>query len=158
MAKIYEKIPGLGTGRGGLQIAVRARLYHGPDHLLIVQGTGYTEEYKRVFYRDIRYVEVRHTNGQTAQAIISMVIGLLLGLLFLTPTPGWLIAIFCSPFALWFVINLILGSTCECFISTNVQTLKVPAPRRLKKVVVLIEFLRAQTAAFASPETPQAAA
>jgi hypothetical protein len=155
MAKIYQKIPGIGTGRGSFQIASRSRVYTAPDHLLIVQSTGYTEEYKRIFFRDIRYIDVRKTNGQIWLAAISGVLTLLFFLLYFAHVPGGLVAVFCFPFAIWFLANFLRGPTCECYISTNVQTLKLPAPRRVKKVATLIEFLRAQTAAFDSVDAPQ---
>jgi hypothetical protein len=156
MAKVYDKIPGLGSGRGGLQVAMRTRLYRGPDHLLIVQSTGYTEEYKRVFFRDIRYVEVRHTNGQTVQAIVLMVIAMLISLLYFATVPVVAVVLLASPFVIWFVLNLVWGPTCACFVSTNVQTLQLPTPRRLKKVAQFVAFLREQTATFDT--APQVAA
>jgi hypothetical protein len=155
MAKIYEIIPGLGTGRGNLQIAVRSRIYRGPDHLLILQSTGYTEEYKRIFYRDIRYVEIRKTQAQIWHAVISGVFLLLVFLLYFVHVPGGLVAVFCFPFFIWFLANLLRGPTCDCFVSTNVQTLKIPAPGRMKKVPIIINFLRTRTAAFDSIETSQ---
>jgi hypothetical protein len=158
MAKIYQKIPGLGSGRGSFQVAMRSRMYRGSDHLLIVQSTGYTEDYKRIFYRDIRYVEVRKTQTQVVIGIVSALITLLLAMLLFFNVPAIAVVLFCAPFFIWFTVNLSLGPTCECYVATNVQTLKIPAPRRLRKVTVLITFLRAQTAAFDSAETPQPAA
>jgi len=155
MAKFYQKIPGIGTGRGGFQIASRSRIFAAPDHLLVVQSTGFTEEYKRIFFRDIRYVEVRKTNGHVHIAVISAVLTLLLALLYFADIPVIVVALFCAPFLAWFIINLVLGPICECYISTNVQTLKLPTPRRMKKVSKLIEFLRAQTAAFDSVDASQ---
>jgi uncharacterized integral membrane protein len=155
MAKIYEKIPGLGSGRGSFQVATRSRMYRGPDHLLIVQSTGYTEEYKRIFFRDIRYVEVRKTQAQLFTGIVAALVTLLLALLLLFNVPKIAVALFCLPFLTWFIVNLALGPTCECYIATNVQTLKIPTPRRMRKVTMLIGFLRAQTAAIESVETPQ---
>jgi len=155
MAKNYRKIPGVGTGRGSLQIAARSRLFTAKDHLLIVQSTGYTEEYKRVFFRDIRYIDVRKTKGQARIAVVTAILTLLLALLYFAKLPVILVALFCSPFVAWFIVNLFRGPTCECYISTNVQTLKLPAPRRMNKIATLINFLRAQTAAFDSVDTPQ---
>jgi hypothetical protein len=155
MAKIYQKIPGIGTGRGSFQLASRARVFTAPDHLLVVQSTGYTEEYKRVFFRDIRSIDVRKTNGQVWLAVISGAMTLLIFLLYFAHLPWGFVAVFCFPFAVWFLVNLLRGPTCECYISTNVQTLKLPAPRRVKKVATLIEFLHTQTAAFDSINAPQ---
>jgi hypothetical protein len=155
VAKLYQKIPGIGTGRGSFQIASRARLYAAPDHLLVVNSTGYTEEYKRIFFRDIRCIDVRKTNGHVRNAIISAVLTLLFALLYFLKMPIIGVALICSPFVIWFIVNFFRGPSCECYISTHVQTLKLPAPRRVKKVATLIEFLRAKTAAFDSAGSPQ---
>jgi len=151
MAKIYTKIPGVGTGRGGLQPLVRSRLYQGPDHLLVVSSTGYTEDYKRIFYRDIRCIDLRPNRSQIWQGIISIIMFLSLVVIFyLTQLSMLPSLIFSGPFALWFILNLYFGRTCDCYISTPVQTLKLPTPRRVNKVDKFIDFLRAKTAA-ASP-------
>jgi uncharacterized integral membrane protein len=137
---------------------MRSRMYRGTDHLLVVQSTGYTEDYKRIFYRDIRYVEVRRTQTQLFTGLVAALVPLLLAMLLLFNVPKVAVVLFCSPFLIWFLVNLALGPTCECYIATNVQALKIPTPRRVRKVPVLIAFLRAQTAAFDSAETPQPAA
>jgi hypothetical protein len=156
MASIYKKIPGIGTGRGGgFQIASRSRLYAAPDHLLILMSTGYTEEYKRLFFRDIRSVEVRRTKAQLWGGLVSGFITVFCGLLYFARLPIVLVAFFCFIFGLWFVINLVRGPTCDCYASTNVQTLKLPAPRRVNKIATMIQYLRTQTAAFDSVEAPQ---
>lgn len=159
MASEYSKIPGIGTGRGSFQVALRARLYQGPDHLLIVYSTGYTEEYKRIFYRDIRYVEVKKSDRAIWYGLISGSAMLLLILCALA-NPGATIPIliFGIPFLIWFVINLLLGSGCVCRINTNVQTLELPAPRRKRKVAFLIDFLRSKTEAVNTSTTEQPAA
>jgi hypothetical protein len=155
MAKTYQKIPGVGTGRGSLQVASRSRLYTAADHLLIVQSTGYTEEYKRIFFRDIRYVDVRKTKLQGRIAVGTAIVTLLLALFYFAGLPILLVALFCSPFVIWFIVNIVRGPTCECYISTNVQTLKLPAPRRMNKVATLINYLRSRMAEFDPAAAPQ---
>ena len=156
--KIYKKIPGVGTGMGSFQPAARARMLTAPDHLLIMQSTFFTEEYKRVFFRDIRYIDVQRTSGQEWMAVISAILTLLIALLYFVYLPVIAVVIFCSPFALWVIINIYLGPTCKCQINTSVQTLQLPAPRRVKKVPPLIAYIRTQTAAFNSAPTPQSVA
>jgi hypothetical protein len=162
MAKIYHPIPGIGSGRGGVQVAIRSRIYQGPDHLLVVQSTGYTEEYKRIFYRDLQYVEVRVNRKRFWQAMISGAFVLLSVLLYVlliylkVSTVAAQILGLC--FLIWFVVNLALGPTCDCFVRTSVQTLQIPAPGRMKKVPVLIAFLQTKIAALEPAQaTPVAA-
>jgi len=158
MAKIYHPIPGLGSGRGSFQLSTRSRMYHGPDHLLIVQSTGYTEEYKRIFYRDIRYIEIRRNRNQLILAVISGAFLLLFLALYFLKLPVAVVAMFCLPFLIWFLINLFRGPTCECYVATSVQILKIPTPARVKKVPRLIGFLRDQAAAVAPAAAEQPAA
>ena len=145
MAKTYKKIPGVGTGVSSFQAAARSRIFTASDHLLIMQSTFFTEEYKRIFFRDIRYVEIRPTTAQVWMAVVSGILTVLIGLLYFLYLPVVAVVIFSSPFVVWFVLNLILGPTCKCYIGTKVQTLELPAPKRVKKVATLIAFLRAQT-------------
>jgi len=154
-SSIYKKIPGVGTGRGGFQIASRSRLYQAPDHLLILQSTGYTEEYKRLFFRDIRAVEVRDSQGQIWRAVVSAVITVLLALTYFVYVPWGLVVVFCFPFVIWFIANLVWGPMCVCYISTNIQTLKIPAPQRRKKLDAFIQFLNGRIATSDSVGTPQ---
>jgi integral membrane sensor domain MASE1 len=158
MASIYKKIPGVGTGWRNFQIASRSRLYAAPDHLLVLHSTGYTEEYKRLFFRDIRFFEVRPTKRQFWIGLVSAILALILLPLYYVSVPIVLVAVFCFPFVLVFLVNLLRGPTCECYLGTSVQTLRLPAPSRVKKVAAMIQFLRVQTAAFASVEAPQSAA
>lgn len=157
MAQTYQPIPGLGTGRNFLQVALRSRIFRGADHMLIMQSTGYTEEYKRIFYRDIRYVEIRKSRRQLWIGVISGGMTLFFLLLYAMKVPGGVAITLGLPFLIVFLVNLFKGPTCECYISTSVQTLKIPTPRRMNKVDTLVAFLRAQTAAFTPSEAPQPA-
>jgi hypothetical protein len=155
--KIYHPIPGIGSRWGSAQLAVRSRIFQGQDHLLVVQSTGYNDDYKRIFFQDVQYVDVRPNQYMLWQAIISGVIPILFLLLYFASVPVAVVLGFSLPFIIWFVVNLILGPTCDCYIQTTVQTLKLPAPRRMKKVPALIEFLRAKTASLQPAPTEQPA-
>jgi hypothetical protein len=141
MAKTYRAIPGIGTGRFSLQVAMRNRMYQGPDHLLIVQSTGYTEEYRRIFYRDIRYVDVRPSQRQIWLGVVQLSCIIVLGLL-LYVLPLALGLFFMAPFVIALIFNLVSGPSCDCYVTTGVQTLKIPTPRRRNKVALFIAFLR----------------
>jgi hypothetical protein len=144
MAKTYNPIPKIGTGRLGFQVGMRNRLYQGPDHLLIVQSTGYTEEYKRIAYPDIRYLMVMETYGQTRQGMASGAIILLIFFCHLFGLPWLAVGLMSTPFLVWFAANIMLGPSCRCYLNTHVQTVQLPAPRRMKKVPVLRAFLQSQ--------------
>ena len=136
MKSDYKPIKGLGSG-------MRSRLYQGADHLLIVHNSGYTEEYKRVFYRDVRYIVAQDSNDQTVQAWLA-VAGFLLCSLFFFFGHWGLGIVFVFPFVVWFAVNVLRGSTCRAFVNTDVQTLELPLPRRVAKLPVLIAFLNSK--------------
>jgi hypothetical protein len=153
MPNDYKAIKGFGSAWGGLRVGLKSKLYQAPDHLLLVLNSGYTEEYKRVFYRDVRYVVARESNDQTIQAWVSAAGFLLFSLFFYFG--HWGIGIVCTaPFALWFTVNVLRGSTCRTFINTDVQTLELPLPRRDAKVPALIAFLNSKLTADQPPAGP----
>ncbi|HUB68687.1 MAG TPA: hypothetical protein VL981_14480 [Candidatus Methylacidiphilales bacterium] len=154
MKSQYKPIKGIGTGRGR-PAAIRVRLYEGPDHLLLVYSAGYTEDYKRVFYRDIRYAIARKDRGQVWQGILSGCCILAACLLFLMPVP-WMVTailwlIISLPFLFHFAGNLFLGPTCRIYLNTDVQTVELPVPRRLGRLPKLVAFLNTKI----SPEQPK---
>jgi len=145
MSSIYKPIPDIGTGRWSFQLGMRNKLYTAPDHLLVVQSSGYTEEYRRVFFRDIRSIDIRPSQAQMGNAIVSGLFLLFFGLMawVFHPTAFLILA---SPFVLWFIINLALGPSVYCYVTTSVQALKLPAPRRRGKVARFVTFVREQAA------------
>jgi hypothetical protein len=58
--KEYKRIGGRGARRR--QFFTRNTLWLGADHLLQVEHTGYTEEYKRFYFRDIQGITVQKDN------------------------------------------------------------------------------------------------
>ena len=99
-----------------------------------------------VFYRDIRYVVVRKDMTQLIIGIVSAVLFIGVLLLSYTPLPWWAVDIAALPFAVWFIMNLIAGATCRCYVNTDVQTVELPTPRRVNKLDTLIAFLNTKTA------------
>ena len=138
----YTSIPGLGTGRGSFQIGMRHRLYQAPDHLLVVQSTGYTEDYRRILYRDIRYVVIRRNQRYLWTSLVLFLVLVFLALLHLLTLPWIEAGIFSVPFALMLIVNLVRGPSCVCYVATHVQTVELPAPQRIGKVPLLLDFLQ----------------
>src|SRR5262245_11737767 len=107
-------------------ITSRASLWLGREHLLLIDSNGYTETYKRFYFRDIQ----AFTIGLTKQRLMwnwilggLMVIWLLLWAAnFLSSSPGLaaLIAfsIGTSLLGLPLLLNNFLGPTCTCQIRT----------------------------------------
>lgn len=145
--KDYIPIRGLGTGRGSIQVATRHRLYQASDHLMLVQSTGFTEDYRRIYYRDIESVIVRPSHRRGATTLVLVLITFILFLLPLAHV-NWIAAAVCAiPFLVGIVINLLKGPSCQCHVNTRVQSLALPTPQRFSKVPILIQLLREKTAA-----------
>jgi hypothetical protein len=137
--KEYQRLSGRGMRVEGNRLFAVSRsmckLWLGQDHLLLVDRTGYTETYKRFYFRDIQAVVVRKTKTAT---VINLVL-ILLALIFVTwaldvqNTPGrvtlWIIVAVLGFFTL---VNLALGPTCLTHIKTAVQTEQVPPWKRLR--------------------------
>jgi hypothetical protein len=111
----------------------RASLWLGKDHLLCIETNGYTESYKRFYFRDVQAILIRKTNARLVATIILAILGALLLLIGLISGDRDLIIIFGTLAGLLCVIPLIinfaLGQTCACQIRTAVQTEDLPIGR-----------------------------
>jgi hypothetical protein len=137
--KEYQRLPGRGMRVEGNRLFAVSRsicsLWLGGDHLLLVDRTGYTETYKRFYFRDIQAVVIRKTNKA---AVGNYVMGLLV-LVFaawalnVVNLPGrvtlWIIVGF---FGFFILLNFWRGPTCVTHIKTAVQTEQLPPWNRLR--------------------------
>lgn len=175
------------AARAGFVVAFQSRtsLWLGPDHLLSVDSTGYTETYKRFYFRDIQAVVVQKTK---AFQVLNFFLGLaVLVLLLLTiavvpktaaswnsegPAGVIILGIFIGLFVLFLSLNLIAGPTCKTFLRTAVQIEPLPSlgrVRRMRKVLKKIhplivaaqggelspEAISAQLREWSEPSAPQ---
>jgi hypothetical protein len=142
--KEYRRIGGRGARRR--QFFTWNTLWLGDDHLLQVENTGYTEEYKRFYFRDIQSIIIRKDNR------------FLYWSLFFGVCMAGCVALFSwvddvagqvffgsmgSLFLLLLLINLIKGPSCYTRIRTAVQEEEVPAFRRVLKTRKAMEEVRA---------------
>lgn len=125
----YRVIP-----RGGFGWTGYARLWQGPDHLLLVESNGFSENYKRFFFAEIQAVTVRQTatgriwNGVWAGMVMIFAL-IALQLSDVEAIVFWVItAIFLGAL----LLNFSLGPTCACHIRTAVQTERLTAINRLR--------------------------
>ena len=127
--KLYSRLPGRGTS-----IVHYVSLYQGPDHLLQVSSTGYSENYKRFYFRDIQSITFQKTHwGKILNGI-----WIFFAAIFTLPTFGmdggsaivmWIAA---GIFLLLLALNLFAGPTSACSIRTAVQTERLPSLKRIK--------------------------
>lgn len=145
----YQRLT-FARGRGGFAVAFRSRssLWLGPDHVLCVETNGYTENYKRFYFRDIQAISIRETgrryvwNAILVLPVVGCVVGLSMNLVSANNLAAIIVwGIFAILLTVSFAINNLLGSTCACQLRTAVQVENLPSlcrARQTRKVLAKI--------------------
>lgn len=144
--KAYKRLPGRGVR------IYRQSLWLGSDHLLSVINRGYSEDYKRFYFRDVRAIQIRRTG---LYRFLNLTMGLLL--LFcltiqLLAKIAWewsdaaqLVFASCTAIAaLTLLLNFLLGPTCEVHLYTAVHTERLTALVRMRTAQKAMALLRAR--------------
>jgi hypothetical protein len=137
--KLYTRLPGRGIRRAIFAVAAtRCGLWLGPDHLLAVDATTASEEYRRFYFRDIEAFVIRRTRGRASSNWILLVLALVtVGPLLVfwrtEGSTGWMVgALVLGAFwAALALLNTLRGATCETKIRTAVQLEHLPSLNRL---------------------------
>jgi hypothetical protein len=137
--KEYQRLPGRGMRVDGNRMFAISRslcsLWLGEDHLLLVERLGYTETYKRFYFRDIQAVIIRKTNKAAVGNYVLGFFTLLFAVwaLYVRNLPGqvalWILFGF---FGIFTLLNLWRGPSCVTYIKTAVQTEQLPPWNRLR--------------------------
>jgi hypothetical protein len=151
MTPPYRKLPG--TRRGFIQ---KSSVWAGPDHLLLVRGSRFREEYKRFYYRDVQAIAVARAprfHISTRSGLIAYIIVLAC---FLTVVRGYngpveyalagLGLVTLALAGLW--IGISATQSCRCRIYTAVSSDELPSVYRIwtaRKFLADVEPLIAQT-------------
>lgn len=138
----YRKLPGKKRKFIGRDTA-----WMGPDHLLIVESSGISETYKRLYFKDIQAVSILKTPyAFIANSILfALMVILTASGLYLYSTEMYPVSIFMWIVAgvmfVYFISNAPQGASCECWLFTRVQKEKlrsVHTVRSLKKAMKLL--------------------
>ncbi|MEI9894525.1 MAG: hypothetical protein WDN28_11720 [Chthoniobacter sp.] len=160
----YTKLAGRGLRRIAFGIsATRCQLWLGEDHLLAVDSTIASEEYRRFYYRDIEAFIIRRTVQRTVTnwmlGVLALVMGGPLAALYFSErgNVGLLIAaIGVTLFWLLFlVINTLRGGTCQTHIRTAAQLEQLPSLQRIpvaRKALARLQPLIIAVQGQATPE------
>jgi hypothetical protein len=150
-------------GRGVFAVAVQSRvsLWLGEDHLLCADSNGYSETYKRFYFRDIQAITIRQStrrnvwNAILVLPVATCLLGLIVSLLPGHDTAAIVVwSIFGTLFVAPFVINNVRGPTCTCQLRTAVQIEELPSLCRVRKARRVIEQIRPLVAAAQGGELP----
>lgn len=128
--------------------ATRTSLWLGNDHLLSIDSTGYTEEYKRFYFRDIQAITIC---GNQRRVVWNWIL-----IAFLIPSLTWLLfsvgdvdiglliigGIVASLFAIPLIVNNVSGPTCNCYLRTAVQVEELASLSRIRRAQKVLARLR----------------
>ncbi|HMK49586.1 MAG TPA: hypothetical protein VK435_06005 [Thermodesulfovibrionales bacterium] len=142
----YTKLPGRGLKKGGTALIVRtrARLYMGKNHLLCVYNTGYTEDYKRFYYKDIQaLVTCRTSRGKTLNIVFGALTAFHVLVTMLIGSPWNIISSsIAGLFLLLLLANIFRGPTSKAYLLTAVTMEDLPSLCRMKNALKVLELLR----------------
>src|SRR5438105_2306417 len=119
-------------------------LWLGKDHLLCIDSSGYTETYKRFYFRDIQAFLIRKTDRQKWLGLILFVLA---GLFFFPAVltgdgPRIVFGSISGVFVFGFLVNVALGPACACQLRTAVQIEEVPSLGRLRRARKTLNRIR----------------
>jgi hypothetical protein len=123
----------------------RASLWVGKDHLLCIDTNGYTETYKRFYFRDIQAVILRKTvEWHIISVILSLIVGGfgLIALLGGNAAVAWIFGTIAGLFGLLLLLNIIGGPTCSFHMRTAVQVEHFPSISRVRVARRMLTRLR----------------
>jgi len=130
-----------------LAMIMRCSLWICSDHLLLVKSTGYTEDYTRIYLKDLKGVVAHRTKTwMLTNAIAGSV--LLLSFISILSTDDLFsfgtifLGIVTTPMFMVFLYHLYLGPTCRTEILTPLGPLDIPAVRRTRNLERLLKELR----------------
>ncbi len=133
------KAPSLYTRltRSPVNLGVYRSLWLGPDHILQVESTGYTESYQRFGFSDIQAFFIAGSNRRTWWNVIWGIWILITGIFFLAAITSHEVPAVSSVFlaiGIGFVVwNNALGKSCRVYVVTKVQTVQLGALARRRK-------------------------
>lgn len=139
-------------------------LWLGPDHLLLVNSTGYTEEYRRILLGDIQGIFTVSATGrsltwQIVWIVLMVICGLVMLARVLAGSTPYVSGVLLGLALVGLIWNLLLGEGCKVYAITRVQTVQLPSLVRRKKARKVLFRLEPLIAAAQSriASTPEAA-
>jgi hypothetical protein len=150
----YRHLPGKKSGLGHW-----ITLWMGEDHLLAVDSNGYSESYTRYYYKDIKAIVARRTNGMLIwNGILGAALFFCLIILFSSSGAAapWTVTmtILAAAFLAGIVVNTLLGPTCRCTISMPLGVYELPTLKRIRSARKALDLLRPLVAAIQGPMPP----
>ena len=141
--RIYTRLT-----RPALAVGTYKSLWLAADHLLIVNSSGYSENYARVRFRDIKGFFLIGSDRRYAWGVTWAILAFLSALpLVVTLVSGKtpIFSVFClAVTSIALIWNHLLGPSCSAFVVTGVQTALLPSivrQAKARKVLARLETL-----------------
>lgn len=160
----YRCLPGKGRKQFGLLSGEQYRLWLGEDHMLHVRTTGYSERFRRFYFKDIEAFVVCKTKGAAVATVILAIVAAIAALAGFWIGQGLELSLMSClilgavvtalPSTLLFR-NAWLGPTCVCWLHTAVQVEDLVALRRLRRAEQTIGILKPLIEAAQGRLTPE---
>jgi hypothetical protein len=151
--RIYEQLTRPATSVGSYRT-----LWFANDHLLLVNSTGYSEDYRRIQFSDIKGFFVIPSDRRLLWYVPWIIVALFSGVFLINTLssshkPYFSGAIFAVSlvFIAW---NYLLGPTCLAYVVTGVQTAQLPSLVRRRKARKVLARLQPLVAALQADITP----
>jgi hypothetical protein len=130
-------------GRRGSYGLYYGRLWKASDHLLLVKELGWTDEYKRFYFRDIQaFTLVR--NQQYSFWVVMNIIIIIVSLLRASGNEFALSGSTMSALGFFVIllVHVLQGPTCSCWVQTGINHEKLPMFRRVRYARKMIAKLQ----------------
>jgi hypothetical protein len=113
----YRRLPG--NLRGWIR---KSSLWEGDDHLLLVRGTRFAEDYRRFYYRDIQAISMHRAPvlGSIGWLLLNLILCVLFVAVAVDSPRGWWIAL---PLTALLIANIVVSLRygCRCHVQTAVS-------------------------------------
>lgn len=120
-------------------------LWYASDHLIVVTSTGFSEEYLRIRFADIKAFFLTPSDRRLGWGIAWWTGASLSGItgvtLYLEHGGGVPAGVICGLFLLLAAWNHLLGPSCKAYFVTGVQTARLPSLVRRRKARKLLAIL-----------------
>jgi hypothetical protein len=127
----------------GIISTARSSLWLGDDHVLLIDTSGFTESYKRFYFRDIQAFVLRGTTRWIHWGIAwGVFASLCIAWAFLLSEARYLFAALAAGFLLVLALHLAAGPSCVCHLRTAVQTEELPSLNRVRRARKILARLR----------------
>ena len=149
---MYRRLPGREAG-----FLSYSRLWLGPDHLLLVRTTGFSEEYKRFYFRDIQAIITRRTERREILNVILVFVVIVFAVFSVFAEAGG--RVFClvmiGGILVGLLVNWLRGPTCVCHLSTAVQSEELSPIKRFRTVQKVVGQLKPRLEEAQGPLAPE---